>query len=213
VLTEAVRLKPYSVVLFDEAEKAHPDVFNILLQVMDEGELTDSQGREVDFSNTLIILTSNVGSDRILRMVEQMRESEGGVDNEKLKGQVEEELKNHFRPEFLNRLDEPIVFKSLNFEVIKKIVSIKERELSDLLAKQKMTIELTDATREFLAHAGFEPEYGARPLNRAIGTHIQDPLAIDILEGKFKEGDHILADVAEDGEELTFRTPEKKAAE
>ena len=200
VLTEAVRLKPYSVVLFDEAEKAHPDVFNILLQVMDEGHLTDSQGRDIDFSNTLVILTSNVGSRRIMEMT-------GQVGDEELTEAVEEILEDHFRPEFLNRLDAPIVFKSLSEKTIRKIVEIKQRELQKLLAQKKMTIELSDACKDFLARVGYEPEYGARPLNRAIGTYIHDPLAIDILENKFNEGDHIVTEVAEDGEHLVFHRP------
>jgi len=200
VLTEAVRHEPYSVVLFDEAEKAHPDVFNILLQLMDEGTLTDSQGREVDFSNTLVILTSNVGSRRIMEMTD--------ASHDKLTEMVEDILTDHFRPEFVNRLDAPIVFKALSKETIRKIVDIKQRELSTLLADQKMTIELTDGARDFVAEVGYEPEFGARPLNRAIGSYIQDPLAIDILEGKFGEGDHVVVDATDDGEELVFHTPE-----
>jgi ATP-dependent Clp protease ATP-binding subunit ClpB len=197
VLTEAVRLKPYSVVLFDEAEKAHPDVFNILLQVMDEGRLTDSQGRVIDFSNTLVILTSNVGSRRIMDLT-------GEVDQEELTDEVETILKDYFKPEFLNRLDAPIVFQALTREAIRLIVDIQERSLQKLLAHQKMSIELTDATRDFLAEEGYEPEYGARPLKRAIGTFIQDPLSVEILEGRFGEGDHVVVDVAEDGESLAF---------
>ncbi len=207
VLTEAIRHNPYSVVLFDEAEKAHADVFNILLQLMDEGRLTDSQGREVDFSNTLVILTSNVGSRRIMEMT-------GEVSDEELTEMVEDEiLGEHFRPEFINRLDSPIVFKSLSEETIRKIVEIKQRELRQLLADKKMTIELSDDAKNFLARVGYEPEFGARPLNRAIGTYIQDPLAIDILEGDFGEGDHVVVEVAEGGEELTFHTPEAGAGE
>jgi ATP-dependent Clp protease ATP-binding subunit ClpB len=201
VLTEAVRHQPYSVVLFDEAEKAHPDVFNILLQMMDEGKLTDSQGREVDFSNTLVILTSNVGSRRIMELT-------GEVGEEELAEETESILEQHFRPEFLNRLDDHIVFKSLSRDVIRQIVDIKERELRDLLAEQDMTIELTEAAQDFLAEVGYEPEYGARPLNRAIATYIHDPLAIDILENRFHEGDHVVADVADNGEELAFQVGE-----
>ncbi len=197
ILTEAVRQKPYSVVLFDEAEKAHPDVFNILLQVMDEGRLSDSQGRRIDFTNTLVILTSNVGSRRILDLA-------GKVEGEELTDQVKDILKDHFRPEFLNRLDAPVVFNALDREAIKLIVNIQEKKLKRLLAEQKMTIELTEGAREFLADEGFEPEYGARPLKRAIGTFIQDPLAIEILEGKFVEGDHIIADVADSQDQLSF---------
>jgi len=201
VLTEAVRHNPYSVVLFDEAEKAHPDVFNILLQVMDEGRLTDSQGREIDFSNTLIILTSNVGSHRIMELT-------GEVSNEELTEKTEEILEDHFRPEFLNRLDQPIVFKALSRETIRKIVEIKQRELRSLLAQKNMTIELSDDAKDFLSKVGYQPEYGARPLNRAIGTYIQDPLAIDVLEGRFTEGDHIVVEEGEDGESLAFRKGE-----
>ncbi|MFW5967956.1 MAG: ATP-dependent Clp protease ATP-binding subunit, partial [Persicimonas sp.] len=197
VLTEAVRRKPYSVVLFDEAEKAHKDVFNILLQVMDEGRLSDSQGREIDFSNTLVILTSNVGSRRIMDLT-------GEVDQEELTDEVETILKDYFRPEFLNRLDAPVVFQSLSREAIRLIVDIQERELQELLADRKLTIEIGDEARDFLAEAGYEPEYGARPLKRAIGTYIQDPLSVDILEGEFEEGDHVIVEVAEDGESLTF---------
>lgn len=197
VLTEAVRHKPYSVVLFDEAEKAHPDVFNILLQVMDEGRLSDSQGRRIDFTNTLVILTSNVGSRRILDLA-------GQVDSEALTEEVKGILKDHFRPEFLNRLDAPVVFNALSREAIKLIVGIQEKKLTRLLAEQRMTIELTDAAREFLAEEGFEPEYGARPLKRAIGTFIQDPLAVEILEGDFVEGDHIVVEVADSQDRLVF---------
>jgi ATP-dependent Clp protease ATP-binding subunit ClpB len=197
VLTEAVRLKPYSVVLFDEAEKAHPDVFNILLQVMDEGRLSDSQGRRIDFTNTLVILTSNVGSRRILDLA-------GQVGSEELTEEVEDILKDHFRPEFLNRLDAPVVFNALDMEAIKLIVGIQEKKLKKLLAEQKMTIELDDGAREFLAQEGFEPEYGARPLKRAIQTYIQDPLAVEILEGKFHPGDHIIVDVADSQDHLVF---------
>ncbi|MGM0555289.1 MAG: ATP-dependent Clp protease ATP-binding subunit [Myxococcota bacterium] len=201
VLTEAVRLKPYSVVLFDEAEKAHPDVFNILLQVMDEGRLTDSQGRRVDFTNTLIILTSNVGSRRIMDLT-------GKVDEEEMTEEVQSILKDHFKPEFLNRLDAPIVFQALTREAIRLIVDIQERRLQKLLADQNMTIALTEEAEAFLAEQGYEPEYGARPLKRAIGTWVQDPLAEEILGGKFHEGDHIVVEPSEDGEKLVFRKGE-----
>lgn len=197
ILTEAVRHNPYSVVLFDEAEKAHPDVFNLLLQVMDEGRLSDSQGRRVDFTNTLVILTSNVGSRKILDLA-------GKVTGEELTEQVKEMLKDHFRPEFLNRLDAPVVFNALDKDAIRLIVEIQAKKLRKLLAEQKMTIELTDDAKEFLVTEGYEPEYGARPLKRAVGLHIQDPLAVEILEGKFVEGDHIVADVADSQDHLVF---------
>lgn len=197
ILTEAVRQKPYSVVLFDEAEKAHPDVFNLLLQLMDEGRLTDSQGRRVDFTNTLVILTSNVGSRQIMDL-------SGKATGEELTDEVKLILRDHFRPEFLNRLDAPIVFNALDKSAIRKIVDIQKRSLQRLLAEQKMTIEITDAAADFLTEEGYEPEYGARPLKRAIGTFIQDPLSVEILEGNFKAGDHIVVTVAEDGKHLTF---------
>ncbi len=197
ILTEAVRLKPYSVVLFDEAEKAHPDVFNLLLQLMDEGRLSDSQGRRVDFTNTLVILTSNVGSRQIMEL-------SGKVSGEEMTDEVKLILRDHFRPEFLNRLDAPIVFNSLDREAIRQIVDILKRGLQKLLREQKMTIEISDEAKAFLTEAGYEPEYGARPLKRAIGTFIQDPLSVEILEGKFKAGDHILVNVAEGGARLTF---------
>lgn len=197
VLTEAVRMKPYSVVLFDEAEKAHPDVFNILLQVMDEGRLSDSQGRRIDFTNTLVILTSNVGSRRILDLA-------GKVEGDELTDEVKNILKDHFRPEFLNRLDAPVVFNALDMDAIKLIVGIQDRKLKKLLAEQKMTVQLEDTAREFLAQEGFEPEYGARPLKRAIQTYIQDPLAVEILEGEFVPGDHIIVDVNDTQDALSF---------
>ncbi len=197
ILTEAVRLNPYSVVLFDEAEKAHPDVFNLLLQLMDEGRLTDSQGRRVDFTNTLVILTSNVGSRRIMDL-------SGKASGEELHDEVHEILKDHFRPEFLNRLDSPIVFNALDRDSIRQIVDIQKRSLRRLLSEQRMTIDISDEAKDFLTEAGFEPEYGARPLQRAIGTHIQDPLAVEILEGKFEPGDHVVVCVADDGDSLTF---------
>ncbi|RAL21767.1 type VI secretion system ATPase TssH [Lujinxingia litoralis] len=197
VLTEAVRLKPYSVVLFDEAEKAHPDVFNLLLQLMDEGRLTDSQGRRVDFTNTLVILTSNVGSREIMDL-------SGKASGEEMTDAVQEILRDHFRPEFLNRLDAPIVFQALDKEAIRLIVDIQKKRLRKMLAEQRMTIEVSDEAKDFLAEEGFEPEYGARPLKRAIGTYIQDPLAVEVLEGKFGPGDHIVVKAADDGESLRF---------
>ena len=197
ILTEAVRLRPYSVVLFDEAEKAHPDVFNLLLQLMDEGRLTDSQGRRVDFTNTLVILTSNVGSRRIMDL-------SGKASGQEMIDAVNDILRDHFRPEFLNRLDAPIVFQALDLDAIRMIVDIQKRSLRRMIAEQRMTIDITDEAKDFLAKAGFEPEYGARPLKRAIGTYIQDPLAVEVLEGKFEPGDHVLVDVAEDGESLVF---------
>ncbi len=205
VLTEAVRTKPYSVVLFDEAEKAHPDVFNILLQVMDEGRLSDSQGRRIDFTNTLVILTSNVGSQRIMEITQQEEFSQEELDET-----IEMVLRENFRPEFLNRLDDKIAFRALDLGDITKIAKIQERKTQKLLDEQRMTLDLAPEALLFLAENGFEPEYGARPLKRSFAEHLQQPLAIEILEGKFVEGDTIRVTVGidEDGDDLLhFENP------
>ena len=198
VLTEPVRLRPFSVVLFDEAEKAHPEVFNILLQVLDEGRLSDSQGREVNFSNTIIIMTSNVGSRQILDMC-------GKVTNEELEDNVHLIMREHFKPEFLNRLDDIVVFHALTRPVIRLIVDIMLRKITKLLAEQKLGLEVTDAAKDFLAEVGYEPEYGARPLKRAILNYIQDPLSLELLQDRFKEGDTVVVEVSEDKTALVFR--------
>lgn len=191
ILTEAVRRRPYSVILFDEAEKAHPDVFNLLLQVLDEGRLTDAQGRLVDFSNTLILMTSNVGAHEILELT-------GKVSNEELNTRVRDILRSHFKPEFLNRLDDSVVFHALGREDLQKIMEILLRGLQDLLAEQDLRIELTDAAKAHIIDVGYQPEYGARPLKRALLTQIQDPLALAILEETFVPGDVIHVDRSED---------------
>jgi ATP-dependent Clp protease ATP-binding subunit ClpB len=197
LLTEAVRKRPYSVVLFDEAEKAHPDVFNLLLQVLDEGRLTDSQGRRVDFTNTIIILTSNVGARRILDLT-------GKVTYEDLDREVHTILRDHFKPEFLNRLDDTVVFNALDRESMNRIFSILQKKLERMLAEQGLTIEFTPAAVERIVDIGFEPEFGARPLKRALLTLVQDPLSVKLLDGTFASGDRILADVATDDDSLTF---------
>jgi ATP-dependent Clp protease ATP-binding subunit ClpB len=184
-LSEAVRRKPYSVVLFDEIEKAHPEVFNVLLQVLDDGRITDGQGRTVDFKNTVIIMTSNIGS----QFITEEASSEG---RSRL---VMDALRQHFRPEFLNRVDEIIIFDRLNDEDLKKIVEIQLRRLTKRLEAQKITLQLTDAAKELIAKEGYDPVYGARPLKRAIQKEILDPLSLQILEGKFHEGQTIRADV------------------
>jgi ATP-dependent Clp protease ATP-binding subunit ClpB len=186
-LTEAVRRHPYSVLLFDEIEKAHPDVFNALLQILDDGRMTDGKGRTVDFKNTVLIMTSNVGSQWI-------RDLEG-KDESEMEKRVMDALKSTFRPEFLNRIDETIIFNSLGREEIKKIVGIQMGYLCKRLEDKKITLELTEKAEGFLANTGFDPVYGARPLKRAIQHHIQDPLAVKILEGGIKEGDHVKVDV------------------
>jgi ATP-dependent Clp protease ATP-binding subunit ClpB len=204
-LTEAVRRRPYAVLLFDEIEKAHPDVFNILLQVLDEGRLTDGKGRTVDFRNTVLIMTSNVASDVIQEM--------GGHDDPKLKDRLMEALRRTFRPEFLNRIDEIVTFRSLGPEEIHRIVDIQMRDLQKRLAERKITIELTEEARKTLAGRGYDPVFGARPLKRAIQRMVENPLAVEILGGKFREGDHILVDT-KDRETFTFakRTPVEQPA-
>jgi ATP-dependent Clp protease ATP-binding subunit ClpB len=185
-LTEAVRRKPYTVILFDEVEKAHPDVFNILLQILEDGRLTDGKGRTVDFRNAVVILTSNIGSHWIQELA--------GKGEEAVRGKVMEELRREFRPEFLNRLDEIVLFRSLGKEELTRIIAIMLRDLNDRLADRKITVTLTDAARARVAEIGYDPTYGARPLRRAIQKHLQDPLALHILKGEFREGDSVLVD-------------------
>jgi ATP-dependent Clp protease ATP-binding subunit ClpB len=181
-LTETVRRRPYQVVLFDEVEKAHPDVFNVLLQVLDDGRLTDGQGRTVDFKNTLIILTSNLGAEHLANQPE-------GEDSDAVRPQVMEAVRSRFRPEFLNRLDEIILFHRLTRANMDKIVDIQMARLARLLADRKIAIELDDKARRWLADAGYDPVYGARPLKRVIQKELQDPLADLILAGKVKDGE------------------------
>src|SRR5690606_21109454 len=175
-LTEAIRRRPYAVVLFDEIEKAHTEVFNLFLQLLDEGRLTDGHGRTVDFKNTVIIMTSNVGS----HLIKEMNERNAGD----IRQAVLAELDRTFRPEFLNRIDEVILFHSLTREHLRQIVGIQLRSLAELLRERGITLELSDAARDYLADAGFDPVYGARPLKRAIQRELQDPLALAILEGR-----------------------------
>ena len=200
-LTEAVRRKPYSVVLFDEIEKAHPDVFNIMLQIFDDGRLTDSKGRTVDFKNTLIIMTSNIGSDIIL---ENTLNSLGSQQNfEDTKEKVLEVLRSRFKPEFLNRIDETIFFRALNMQDLTKIVDIQMDYLRKLLKDQEIDFEITDDAKEFLATRGFNPVYGARPLKRVIRQLIENPLSKQILSQKFLRGDKVIIDV--DNDEIVFK--------
>jgi len=194
-LTEAVRRRPYSVILLDEVEKAHPDVFNILLQVLDDGRLTDGKGRTVNFRNTIIIMTSNIGSHYF---------QETYLDRKEIEARIHDLLKSSFRPEFLNRIDEIIIFNNLTREDIIKIVDIQVRYLNQRLSEKGFTIELTEKAKEWLANVGYDPVFGARPLKRAIQRYIENPLAIKILEGVFEEGDKIVVDVNEVGE-IEFR--------
>ncbi len=199
-LTEAVRRRPYSVLLFDEVEKAHSDVFNLLLQVLDDGRLTDGRGRLADFSNTVVIMTSNIGSQKILETDVKIFESEEG--REALKDVLRDELKNFFRPEFLNRIDDVVVFRALTKEDLKGIATIQLRKLEKLLADKELKVALTDAARDRLVDLGYEPGFGARPLRRAILREIQDPLAEEILRGGYAPGTTVKVDVQ--GEEFIF---------
>jgi len=186
-LTEAVRRRPYSIVLMDEIEKAHPEVFNILLQILDDGRLTDGHGRTVDFKNTVVIMTSNIGSQWIVEL--------GEKDYGEMKNRVMEAVRAHFKPEFLNRIDELIIFHGLGLEEIKAIVDIQVKKLQKRLLDRQIQFGMTDKAKEWLAKEGFDPAYGARPLKRVIQKEIQDQLAMKILEGKFKDGDSVTADV------------------
>jgi ATP-dependent Clp protease ATP-binding subunit ClpB len=206
-LTEAVRRRPYSVILFDEIEKAHHDVFNVLLQVLDDGRLTDGQGRTVDFKNTIVIMTSNIGSQRIL----QYRGAFEGELYERMKQAVFEELRRHFRPEFLNRVDEIIVFHSLTEADLTRIVDIQVRRLQDRLQDRKITLQLTPAAKKFLVEVGYDPSFGARPLKRAIQREIETPLARLLLIGEIRDGDTVTVDHEPSQDRLTF-TPVHAAA-
>ena len=178
-LTEAVKRRPYAIVLLDEIEKAHPDIFNVLLQILDDGRLTDGQGRTVDFRNTLIIMTSNLGSQAVKEL---------GRDHERMEKEIKAILESHFRPEFLNRVDEVIIFRALSKETILRIVDIQLDLLRARLAEKKIGIEASQAAKELLAQRGYDPVYGARPLKRVIQRDIQNPLALKIISGDYKEG-------------------------
>ena len=200
-LTEAVRRKPFSVVLFDEVEKAHPDVFNTLLQILEEGRLTDSQGRSVDFRNTVLIMTSNLGTADLRKANLGFTKADEAVSYERMKEKVQDALKMHFRPEFLNRIDETIVFHELTMEEVTRIVDLMIGRLSDQLAGQGMGLELTDAVKQHLAEHGYDPTLGARPLRRAIQRLIEDPLSERLLHKEFKAGEIVVVDVEEVAEE------------
>ena len=208
-LTEAVRRKPYSVILLDEIEKAHPDVFNILLQVLDDGRLTDSQGRVVDFKNTVIIMTSNLGSQAIMNSknlgftsVEE-DDNKAEADYETMKRKVMDNLKKAFRPEFLNRIDDIVVFHPLTADELKQIVGIMTNDLRKRLADRDLSLEFSDAALSELAKDGYDPEYGARPLRRAIQNKIEDPLADALLSGQYQDGDTIKVDL-DDNNQFIF---------
>jgi ATP-dependent Clp protease ATP-binding subunit ClpB len=202
-LTEAVRRRPYQVVLFDEIEKAHPDVFNVLLQVLDDGRLTDGQGRTVDFRNVLIVMTSNLGAEYLVNQPE-------GQDTEAVRDQVMGEVRAAFRPEFLNRVDEIILFHRLKRENMSSIVDIQMKRLSKLLEDRKIALALDAKAREWLADKGYDPAYGARPLKRVIQKSVQDPLAELILSGKVKDGEKVAISAGRSG--ITFNGEAVKEA-
>jgi ATP-dependent Clp protease ATP-binding subunit ClpC len=203
-LTEAVRRKPYTVVLFDEIEKAHPDVFNMLLQILEDGRLTDAKGRTVDFKNTLIIMTSNIGSKVIEKggggLGFQFAEDEASASYNRIKTLVNEELKGFFRPEFLNRLDEIIVFTQLKKDEVKQIADIMLREVTSRLTEKGISLEVSDRFKDLVLQEGYNPSYGARPLRRAIVRLLEDSLAEAILSGQIGEGDTAIVDVDDDGQ-------------
>jgi ATP-dependent Clp protease ATP-binding subunit ClpC len=205
-LTEAVRRKPFSVVLFDEIEKAHPDVFNTLLQILEDGHLTDAQGHKVDFKNTVIIMTSNLGTRDIQKArIGFANTTDDAGDYEKMKDKVMEELKRSFRPEFLNRIDEVIVFHSLSREDVKAIVNLMMKRVTDQLKSKDIEIELTEAAKDLLAEKGYDPALGARPLRRTIQRLVEDQVSEKLLYKEFSAGQTIIVD-ARDGE-ITFESP------
>ncbi len=206
-LTEAVRRRPYSVVLFDEIEKAHPDVFNALLQILDDGRLTDGQGRTVDFKNTVIIMTSNVGSTSVRDVGPIGFSVHARSQNEDLRKRLQDALRQTFRPEFLNRLDDIIVFNSLTREHLNQIVEIQLKRVARLLEDRGIILELTPAAKEALVAEGYDPQFGARPMRRAIQRMIQDPLALKLLAGEIVSGDTVVADRGAGGLRFEKRVP------
>jgi ATP-dependent Clp protease ATP-binding subunit ClpB len=203
-LTEAIRRRPYAVVLFDEIEKAHPDVFNVLLQILDDGRLTDSQGHVVDFKNTVVIMTSNVGSQFLLEAA--------GDGRERAEGQVMDMLRQTFRPEFLNRVDETIMFHPLSRADLGQIVDLQLAHVQRLVADRRLALEVTEAAQSVLVEEGYDPVYGARPLKRVIQRRVQNPIAMAILEGDYTEGDTVRVEVAPDGELVFSRVAAPEGA-
>jgi ATP-dependent Clp protease ATP-binding subunit ClpB len=207
-LTEAVRRKPYSVVLFDEIEKAHPDVFNALLQILDDGRLTDAQGRTVDFRNTVVIMTSNIGS---LRLLEGL--IEGGVITDEVREQVMDELRAHFRPEFLNRVDEIVLFKPLTLEEIERIVDLQIADVKRRLADRRLELVLTEEARTLVAREGYDPVYGARPLRRFIQREVETRIGRALLSGEILDGATVTVDAAGGELRISWRNPGVEDAE
>jgi ATP-dependent Clp protease ATP-binding subunit ClpB len=207
-LTEAVRRRPYAVVLFDEVEKAHPEVLNVLLQLLDDGRLTDGKGRTVDFKNTVVIMTSNLGS----HFISERSAADTGLLDEGTRRQVMDALRAHFRPEFLNRIDEVIFFHALGRDHIKRIIDIQIAGLLKRLEERKIHVVLSDKAKDELVQEGYDPAYGARPLKRAIQRSVLDPLALQVLEGRFTEGDTVLVDAGTAGLQFEKGGPAEASA-
>jgi ATP-dependent Clp protease ATP-binding subunit ClpC len=218
-LTEAVRRRPYTVILFDEIEKAHPDVFNMLLQIMEEGRLSDAKGHKVDFRNAMIVMTSNIGAEMIRRNTalgfapkrDEAKEAE--TSYEVMRTKLLDQLKKEFRPEFLNRLDGVIVFRALTRDEIKDIVTLEINKVQARLGEHQIKIEATEAAENYLADEGYNPEFGARPLLRVIQNRVEDALSDGVLSGKFKAGDVVVIDRVEDKLDFTVRSPEAEPHE
>jgi len=201
-LTEMVRRRPYSIVLLDEIEKAHPDVFNILLQILDDGRLTDTKGRVVNFKNTVIIMTSNVGSDVIYRMHQvgfKSDKKQTGPSEKEMRQKVMDQLRNQFKPEFLNRIDETIIFHPVGIDMLREIVTLQFQNIAHRLKKRGISLELEGSAKEYLTEKGLDPIYGARPLKRLIQHEILDPLAMQMINGEIQEGDIIQIEKDEHG--------------
>jgi ATP-dependent Clp protease ATP-binding subunit ClpC len=216
-LTEAVRRRPYRVILLDEIEKAHPEVFNSLLQILDDGRLTDGHGRTVDFKNTVVIMTSNVGAELIRRQMSLgfAAKPEGKtpkLDYDAMKERVLAEMKKTFRPEFINRIDEIIVFHQLTEEQLRQVVELLVKDLQERLSDRKLNIELSDKAKFWLVKEGYDPVYGARPLRRAIERYVENPLSSKLLGGEFKEGDMVKVDLGDKGLTFTLKGKTKATA-
>jgi ATP-dependent Clp protease ATP-binding subunit ClpC len=215
-LTEALRRRPYSIVVFDEVEKAHPEVHNMLLQIMEEGHLSDARGRKVDFRNAIIVMTSNIGADVIKRQtslgfqLKRDEKIEEQTSYEEMRKKLTDTLKKSFRPEFLNRLDAVVIFRSLNKQDIQQIVSLELDKVGERLVEHDIQLSATPAALESLAEQGYDPELGARPLKRVIQQKVEDPLSDSLLGGKFSDGDAVKVDVGEDGELLLKRARSRK---
>jgi ATP-dependent Clp protease ATP-binding subunit ClpC len=209
-LTEAVRRRPYRVILFDEIEKAHPEVWNALLQILDDGRLTDGQGRMVDFRNTVLIMTSNLGTEFVTKSgTLGFRTGEGALERE-ANEKIQKELKDTFRPEFLNRVDEIIIFSPLSEEQMESIVDLQMVQVRERLAEHGLAVHLTASARSWLAQEGYDPAFGARPLRRALQKFVESPLSVKILQGEFEEGDEVIVDY-DDKEGVVFRRPDESA--